>query len=137
MPDEAIAEHVREVHAGACPKCGGPGPIDIHTSHTIWSALYLSSWRSKPEVCCRRCGTKAKIGGLAFSGVLGWWGFPFGLIMTPVQIVRNLGGIFSATDPHQPSPQLTEMVRAHLAAQFLEHSRQMDSLADDERPAAE
>jgi hypothetical protein len=125
IPDDALASYVQEVHQGECPKCGGGGPVDVHTSHTIWSFAILTSWQSHPEVCCRRCGIKAKINGVLLSGAFGWWGVPWGLVGTPIQILRNLGGIFAALDSSRPSAQLENLVRVDLANQFLEEKRQL------------
>lgn len=119
VPQDITWQQVQLAHQGNCPKCGGAGPIDVHTSHTIWSALVLTSWRSNPEVMCRSCGIKAKLGGILFSGFLGWWGFPWGLIMTPIQIIRNIAEIVSPPDPSTPSAQLQKIVRLHLASQYV------------------
>jgi len=124
VPQDLIATQVAEVHQGNCPRCGGPGPVDVHTSHSVWSVLVLTQWKSKPEVCCRACGIKSKLFGTLSSGIFGWWGFPWGLIFTPVQIVRNIGGIFSPPDPTTPSPELENMVRLHLASQFMAAKQQ-------------
>jgi hypothetical protein len=117
FPPEMVQQRVKEVHQGSCPNCRGHGPIDVHTSHRVWSAVYLTSWSSRPQVCCRSCGTKRELGDAAFSLVLGWWGVPWGLIMTPVQVVRNLSGVFGGPDPARPSAQLEKFVRMTLAAQ--------------------
>jgi hypothetical protein len=117
LPQELVQQHVREVHQGSCPRCKGKGPVDVHTSHRVWSAVYLTSWSSRPQLCCRSCGIKRELGDAAFSFVLGWWGFPWGLIMTPVQVVRNLRGVFGGPDPSQPSAQLEKFVRMSMAAQ--------------------
>ena len=106
---------VDEVHQGECPKCGGPGPVDVHVSHTVWSVVYLTSWKSKPHLCCRSCGRKEQLGGLLFSGLLGWWGFPWGLIMAPIQVCRNISGMIGGPDPDVPSEQLESLVRVDLA----------------------
>jgi hypothetical protein len=123
LPHEFVLEKARAVHAGPCPNCGGPGPVDVHTSHTVWSLLVMTSWRSWPMVCCQACGTKAKIRAMASSTLLGWWGFPWGLLVTPAQILRNAGGLFRAPDPAAPSPNLVKMVRAQLSAQLIEESQ--------------
>lgn len=119
FPDEAVLEYTFEIHEGACPQCGGDGPVDVHTSHTIWSLLYFTSWKSNPQVCCRSCGTRARIKGIALSGLFGWWGFPWGLLGTPVQILRNAAGLFASSKPGQPSAELMEFARTNLAQQFL------------------
>src|SRR5512140_3815075 len=85
LPATAIQEQVWKVHQGACPKCGGVGPVDVHVSHKVWSALVVTSWSSTPQISCRPCGQKSQLAGAGFSLFLGWWGFPWGLVMTPVQ----------------------------------------------------
>ncbi|MBX3414822.1 MAG: hypothetical protein KF708_19205 [Pirellulales bacterium] len=124
VPRDVMAEQVAQVHQGDCPRCGGPGPVDVHTSHSVWSALVMTQWKSTPEVCCRACGIKSKLVGTLSSGVLGWWGFPWGVIFTPIQILRNVSGLFSAPDPTVPSAELEKMVRLQLASQFVAAKRQ-------------
>lgn len=116
LPDDVVRAEVARVHAGPCPKCGGAGPVDVHTSYRVWSALYLTRWSSSPQLSCRRCGNKARGVGALFSLVLGWWGFPWGLLLTPVQVIRNVAGMLRATDPRTPSPQLDSVVRLHMVA---------------------
>ncbi len=115
IPPDIVDEHTRALHGGDCPKCSRPGPVDIQTSHTVWSALLLTSWKSHPEICCRSCGVKKKLGGLFFSLFFGWWGFPWGIIITPVQVLRNFFGLFSGPDPYTPSKALEKIVRTNLA----------------------
>ncbi|MCB1231228.1 MAG: hypothetical protein KDN19_13220 [Verrucomicrobiae bacterium] len=115
IPPDLLEETVRETHQGNCPKCRGRGPVDVHTSHRVWSALLLTNWSSRPQVCCRSCGVKSKLGDMVFSGVLGWWGFPWGIIVTPVQIIRNFFGMFGGPDPARPSKELEHFVRLMIA----------------------
>ena len=115
IPRDVVEAAIDEVHQGECPKCNGDGPVDIHVSHTVWSAVYLTSWNSKPQMCCRSCGRRSQLGGLVFSLFLGWWGFPWGLIMTPVQIIRNLSGMFGGPPADRPSDQLENIIRLDLA----------------------
>lgn len=129
VPAEILEQQVAEVHQGDCPKCGGPGPVDVHTSHLAWSALVVTSWRSTPHVCCRACGIRSQVNGLVLTLVVGWWGFPFGIILTPIQIVRNLAGMFSAPDPMTPSAQLENVVKAMLAASHGQASGQQPAEA--------
>lgn len=124
VPPEWLQEELRAVHGGICPKCQGSGPIDVHTSHTVWSMLVMTSWDSSPEVCCRSCGMKSKLGALVLSGLVGWWGFPWGLIMTPIQVGRNFVGLVSGPDPQRPSPELENIVRLSLAAQLVQADQQ-------------
>ncbi len=120
IPEDYVQKYVWEVHQGSCPKCRGNGPVDVHTSYKVWSALLLTSWSSEPQVSCRACGVKSQVGNLFFSLLAGWWGFPWGLIMTPIQVCRNLFAIFRTRDPIHPSPELANILRISLAAQVRE-----------------
>jgi hypothetical protein len=124
VPEEAVQQYIQASHAGNCPKCNGQGPIDVHTSHKIWSLILLTSWNSQPQICCRSCGIKGQLGASVFSLLVGWWGFPWGLIMTPVQLIRNVGGMVSGPDPSQPSEQLEKLLRLELAARLVEANQQ-------------
>jgi hypothetical protein len=119
LPDEFVLEKARQVHQGACPRCGGRGPVDVHTAHSVWSAVMLTQSKSSPTICCQSCGTKARLKALAASSLLGWWSLPWGLVMTPVQILRNIGGMIRTPDTDQPSEELVKMVRRQLSAQLL------------------
>ena len=117
IPKNIVDARLGEVHRGLCPKCQGNGPVDVHTSYRIYSALVFSSWRSIPTVCCRSCGIKGQLGNTIFSLILGWWGFPWGLIMTPVQIARNIAGMVKGPDEMKPSDKLEKLVRIAIASQ--------------------
>lgn len=131
LPQHIVDAAVDETHQGECPLCHGPGPVDVHTSHSVWSIIALTSWRSTPNVCCRSCGRQKQLTGLLTSGLLGWWGFPWGLIYTPIQISRNLSGIFGGPDPDVPTEQLETMTRLDLAIR-----REAGEALPDHRPAS-
>jgi hypothetical protein len=119
VPPDIVDERTLDLHGGPCPRCGGPGPIDVHTSHRVWSAVYLTSCQSRPQVCCRSCAIKCHLGSTAFCLCLGWWGFPFGLVITPVQILRNVIAICSGgPDPALPSIELEKAVRLQIAVEL-------------------
>lgn len=119
-----VQAHIFRVHRGNCPKCDGPGPVDVHTSYRVYSVVMMTSWSSRPLVACARCGTKQKIGDTVFSLFLGWWGLPWGILMTPVQLTRNLLAFGKTPDPETPSPALEQVLRSHLAAQLLANQQQ-------------
>jgi hypothetical protein len=136
LPDGFVYEKALEIHQGPCPQCGGEGPVDVHTSHQVISFLMMTSFKSQPEICCRRCGNIARGKAIFASGLLGWWGIPIGLLATPVQILRNLGGMFSSS-PTAPSPALVEMVRAELATRLMASPRAAERLATESTESGE
>src|SRR6516165_7060227 len=117
IPDSLVQEQVWKVHQGTCPKCGGSGPIDVHTSYRVWSALLLTNWSSTPQLSCRSCGLKTQLADTLFSLALGWWGFPWGVVITPIQVGRNLAKVARPPEPSRPSAQLEGLLRMILAKQ--------------------
>jgi hypothetical protein len=124
VPADLVAKHVQDVFRGNCPQCNGLGPIDVHKVHRVWSALVLTSWSSSQKVCCRSCATKGQLGAALLSGTLGWWGFPWGLIMTPIMVARNVMGICAGPDSSRPSADLEKLVRVNLGVKLLAASEQ-------------
>jgi hypothetical protein len=57
--------------------------------------------------------------------VCGWWGFPWGLVLTPVQITRNIVGICARPDSSKPSADLRKLVMVSMAAEAIQRSKQM------------
>jgi hypothetical protein len=115
IPHDIVMQQVESLHQGQCPQCHGRGPVDIHTSYRVWSALVLTSWNSPVQISCRSCGIKSQVGSTFFCLFLGWWGFPFGLLMTPVQIIRNIVAMCGGPNPSRPSPELERVVRLLIA----------------------
>jgi hypothetical protein len=115
LPSAAVAEPLKRVHEGRCPRCQGPGPVEVFTAYTVWSVVYSIWWVSDPQVTCRDCATKRQLGAIALSLLLGWWSLP-GLILTPVQVVRDLKGLRQRIAPDKPSPALEQYVRLQLLA---------------------
>ena len=115
VTDGEVLQAATARHGGPCPRCGGDGPVDVHTSHRVWSMVFLTRWQAHGHICCRRCGLKAQGKDMAISAVAGWWGFPWGLVMTPVQIVRGAICMASPNEPNHPSAELIDRVRTELA----------------------
>lgn len=129
LPQSAVQEEVWREHQGLCPNCGGTGPVDVHVSHRVWSALVLTSWRSTPRISCRSCGMRNQMKDTAFSLVLGWWGIPSGLLVTPIQVGRNLCGIVRPPDPSKPSAQFEKIMRMNIAAEAVRQQRSQTAAA--------
>jgi hypothetical protein len=123
VPRDQLERKVEEVWRGNCPKCRGLGPIDVHKVHEVWSALVLTRWTTKAQVSCQSCATKRQLGGAAFSFVFGWWGFPWGLVLTPVQITRNIIGMSRGPDPSRPSESLKKLILVNLGTQMIANQK--------------
>lgn len=129
IPDQTASAKAMEINIGDCPKCGGPGPVDVQYSHAVWSAVVHTSVESNPEVSCVSCARKAKLRATLFSLCFGWWGLPLGIIFTPVQIARNLFGMISGPVHGNPSPELQRITKQMLADEVRRLSNHVDAHA--------
>ena len=123
IPAELLDRKINEVWRGTCPKCGRFGPIDVHKVHEVWSAVVLTRWTTKAQVSCHPCAVKRQLGGVAFSLVCGWWGIPWGFILTPVQVTRNVIGICSGPSTARPSEELRKLVLVNIGSQILANQK--------------
>lgn len=115
---ELVAERLNELRNQECPVCGGEGPVDICTSHTAWSIIVMTSWKDHPRLSCARCGKAAIRRGIAFTSLFGWWGFPFGVVVTPWQLMSNFKSLRRLPGAHGPSPALQEIVQLQIAQEL-------------------
>lgn len=118
LSNEEVDKVTEVIHKGVCPMCNkSKGVVDVHTSYHVWSAIFISSWKDVPEVSCKSCASKRQIGAFISSFFLGWWGFPHGLVATPIQLVKNIAGILGGPSITQPSEDLKRTIRLQMATQ--------------------
>ena len=129
---EALAQEVWTIHQGSCPVCGGPGPVDMHTSWWVWSPLILTLWNTSPRLCCAACGRRALRTNMVKSLLLGWWGIPLGPVVTVMQVFRNVRAMLRHTDQSRPSRELIQAVGLRLRQQAT-----LRAVASFDRPPTE
>lgn len=127
---DQLAGSVDGVFNGPCPVCRGEGPNDVHTAHKVTSFLVATHFSQQAQVCCKRCGNRMRMGALAHTAVLGWWGIPWGLVMTPVRIISNAAGCLGGP-PKEPSRELTRVIKVNLGERLAQ-----TALAAREQPQA-
>ncbi|MBB3226805.1 hypothetical protein FHW69_001406 [Luteibacter sp. Sphag1AF] len=115
IPVHVLQQYVEKWRNGPCPRCKRvTGSVDVYSQHRVHSFLLMTQWSSRRAVSCRSCGRKSQLAGLAYSGLLGWWGVPWGLIVTPIQVTRNLFGALRG-EPMRPTLAFEAVVRRQLA----------------------
>ncbi len=119
IPAEVTDALAAQIHAGRCPKCKGPGPVDVHKYYQVWSALVVTRWSTRSQVSCLRCAIKSQAGSLLFSLLFGWWGIPWGIVFTPVQIFRNAAEMIFPQDRALPSERLKRLASVQLASRVV------------------
>lgn len=117
LPSVNVEMFANEIHSGLCPKCNGTGPIDIHKSYSIYSIILYTSWKTNEHLICKKCASKQQATDLVGSFLLGWWGFPFGLIVTPIQILMNVVAMFQTPGRYGPTKELLERSRLIMAVE--------------------
>ena len=120
IPDEIVEQVTKKIHDSHCPKCEGSGPVDIHHSYSIYSVIVFTSWKTNENLVCKKCASKQQTVDLIGSLFLGWWGFPLGLIMTPIQLVRNIISLGKNPGAQGPSGNLRQHARLMIAANQME-----------------
>ena len=113
--EEDIWRYIDDARRGPCPECGASVPIDVHKFYDAWSAILWTTWKTTSKVCCKACGMKEQRRAAIYTGLLGWWGVPWGFFITPIQIIRNIIGM-SRKVSDVPSPDFVRVVKLNLAA---------------------
>ncbi|MDR1493585.1 MAG: hypothetical protein LBT05_12810 [Planctomycetaceae bacterium] len=124
IPEDLLQEPVTTIHQGDCPYCVGPGPIDIHFSYRVMSFFVLTRYETIPKIACRSCAAKSKIGNFLTTFALGWWGVPFGLVLTPIYLIRNIYSLLFPPSPDYPSDNLVEYVRRRVEQQAIQNAQE-------------
>lgn len=119
IPGVHVMNLAKNLHAGRCPKCASSGNIDIHKSYSIYSVIIYTKYATHEHLLCKSCASRQQMTDLVGSALFGWWGFPFGLIVTPIQIVLNVAGLLRSPGAQGPSKALEQRARTMLAKQAL------------------
>jgi hypothetical protein len=88
---EDIQNYADLVRQLPCPVCQRTNQqLNGSIISTVKSFLVLTYSRKKPIIACPDCLTKKNNLAIASTALLGWWGFPWGLIKTPQYIYQNV-----------------------------------------------
>lgn len=116
VPNDTVISLAKKIRNGKCPMCQGNGPIDVHKSYFAYSVIIYTSYKTKEHIVCRECARKKQILDLLLCSVFGWWGLPFGIIITPVQLLKNVIALFNSPGQTEPTELMTQRVRQMIAA---------------------
>jgi hypothetical protein len=115
VSDASANTEAERIKAGRCSKCGRNGSVDFHKSIFVWSAIIITRTSENKFICCSVCARKKQALDTLGTATLGWWGIPFGLIMTPMGILINVAQMIISAPKPQPSKQLIQYAREGLA----------------------
>lgn len=116
VSEDMVRAHSLAIREGDCPECRRKGSVvEMRKEYWVWSALVLTRYGTRTRLACRDCGRSYNWKALGLSAVLGWWGFPFGVLITPYKIEANVVELFRKEKP-EPSAELSDLVRTRLNA---------------------
>jgi hypothetical protein len=124
IPNDKVDLYVSTIHSGSCPKCKSKGPVDVHDAYKVTSVILMTFYGSKPVLSCKSCAVKSQIGASIYTFLFGWWGFPSGVMITPIYLFRNIMGMIKGPDASKPSARLEQFLRVQLASKVMEKMNQ-------------
>lgn len=75
----------------SCPSCGNTtARLNATITGEVMSFVFFTTYNKKIKVACPHCLDKANNNALTKTAILGWWGFPWGIIRTSQAIALNL-----------------------------------------------
>ncbi len=114
VPETRVDEVVAQLRRSHCRSCRKESELEIFKSYVVFSVVVLTSWKEKSELSCRSCARGRQLKDMMSSMALGWWGIPFGLIVTPIILVMN--GVALIHNPLNKSPSKALRAYARLVA---------------------
>jgi hypothetical protein len=118
IPPADVAAFVSSFHNSNCPTCGQAGPIDAHPSYRVHSVVVYTSWQTITKIECQKCARLRQMEDLRYCLAAGWWG-GWGLIITPIQIIRNL--LAMKHQPMESAYRFLQVAKLDLAISLAEH----------------
>jgi hypothetical protein len=119
IPEEVIWEHALRLQNGPCPRCARDARVDLRESQWVWSAVFFTRAGTEQFLGCESCGRRRLVVNTLTSLLFGWWGFPLGLIETPVQVIQNVAALRRRPMDGPPSEYFLEFVRLMLARESM------------------
>lgn len=118
IPQDIVLSHTSQLFNTNCPICGKKSPTNLHRSYDIRSYILLTTWKTNTYISCKFCAAKKQIGAIFANLFLGWWGIPWGIAGTPIQIMRNIFALFYNPKSPEKSDDLQGFIRATLAEEI-------------------
>jgi hypothetical protein len=104
LTEQEIRDRALAIKTGPCPRCKGRrSAVELHKRYWIWSAILVTRWGQDSRILCGQCAARSSLWAVAECLVLGWWGFPHGVLRTPVQAFRNIREAMGGSVGPEPS----------------------------------
>jgi hypothetical protein len=119
VSEDAVDREMTRVRALRCSRCKRNGEVDMHSSAFVYSMIIMTRFGQNKHLCCKSCALKAQAKDTLSTAALGWWGFPFGLIMTPISLVSNVAQMVATARRKEPSAAMRLYIKQQVARQLV------------------
>ena len=116
ISEDEVKARAKSMRRSGCPLCRDDDPVDIHSAHYVWSLVLVSFYHTEMRLSCLSCAKTRQFRAIISCVGLGCWGLP-GIILVPMQVVRNLIGLLWPHGRKQASEDLEWMAAQQLAAE--------------------
>lgn len=90
VSEEEIVEYCGLLQAQPCPICrSSTQPLNAALTSKVISFLVVTTWKKQFAIACPTCLDKLNRDASISTAVLGWWGFPWGIIRTIQALIAN------------------------------------------------
>jgi hypothetical protein len=100
--EKTVNEYCELLRKLPCPLCNGEyEKLNATITATVMSFLVMTNYRKEFKIGCPDCLDKLNKNATIKSALMGWWGFPWGLIRTPKALMFNSK---MKKEHHNPEP---------------------------------
>lgn len=105
-----VAKYCALLQAQPCPVCRSTAqPLNATLASKVMSFLVLTTWKKQFAIACPACLDKLNRDASTTSALLGWWGFPWGVVRTVQALIAN-GKMLKGNHAPQPNDLLKSFV---------------------------
>jgi len=90
LSEAGLQAYCAVVQAQPCPRCHATDqPLNATVVNKVASFVVMTVWEKRFAIACPRCLDQLTHDATTSSGLLGWWGFPMGIVRTIQAIIAN------------------------------------------------
>lgn len=90
VDDAKLSEYVELLRGLPCPVCKNVHKkLNATITASVISIIVVTNYEKVWKIACPDCLDQANTNAMVKSALLGWWGFPWGLIRTPQALLFN------------------------------------------------
>lgn len=110
---QELLEYSAIIQKLPCPGCGMTSHLNGGITKATMSFILFTKTSVNMHICCGTCLKKARANANTKTILLGWWGFPWGIIKS-IQALTYNSKISGAINNTEPSPVLLQFINENI-----------------------